>query len=734
MLPASVQQQSANFSLSNSDVQGRTIFTIRASHATQFKDENRALLQDVWITIYGRDGNRNDNIRTPECSYEPLSGNVRCDREVRIDMESVNPAAGKPAGDAMHVTTSNLSFNKNTGEASTPAPVQFEFSGGNGSGVGVTYSSKDSTVRVEHDIRFEMAASDRTSGFPVSATGSSFTVRRNDRVVVLEGPVEVRQGDRELVAGKISIGLDEGFHAQKVLIEGSPNIHAAEGKGNFTVAAEKFEGLINPAGWVQRITADGKVAGTRQTTAGTDRFQAGRAEFAMLPEHNLLKEMTATGGVTASSQQGKDSRVLKTDALHVTFAANAGAAIAGAASAARSSEKQRIETVESLAPANVQSNSADEATELRAQRIIAKFDENGRLNQLLGHSGVQVSRQAGKSAPQTSSASELAVTFGKDGNWDTLDESGDVRFAQADRHASAAHAKMSRANDTISLDGKSEFADATTRTSAGSVIIDQKSNEIHGAGGIVSTYLPAQAAKQGSTASLGSGAAHISADTVSGSSASGHVVYAGHARLWQGDSILEADQIEVWRDDKKMQATGHVVAAFPQTASPLDASFGGRSGPRGKAQSGPTLWTVRAPTLTYLDDQGKAHLDGGVSASSLQGSLTAKSLDLFLSAPGTLPGAVPVTANLPTGRQLSRVVAKGSVVVRQGERQGVAEQAEYTAAEEKFVLSGGQPTLIDNASSDTTTGRSLTFFVANDTILIGSQEGSRTITKHRVEK
>jgi hypothetical protein len=28
----------------------------------------------------------------------------------------------------------------------------------------------------------------------------------------------------------------------------------------------------------------------------------------------------------------------------------------------------------------------------------------------------------------------------------------------------------------------------------------------------------------------------------------------------------------------------------------------------------------------------------------------------------------------------------------------------------------------------------LTFFVANDTILIDSQEGSRTLTKHRVEK
>ena len=84
MLPVTVQQQSANFSLSNSDVQGRTIFTIRASHATQFKDENRALLEDVWITIYGRDGSRNDNIHTRECSYEPLRGNVRCEGKCRL--------------------------------------------------------------------------------------------------------------------------------------------------------------------------------------------------------------------------------------------------------------------------------------------------------------------------------------------------------------------------------------------------------------------------------------------------------------------------------------------------------------------------------------------------------------------------------------------------------------------------------------------------------------------------
>ena len=350
MLPTAVQQQSANFVLSDSDAQGRTTFTIRASHATQFKEENRALLQDVWITIYGRQGNGNDEIHTRECSYQPVSGGVLCDGDVQIEIKGVNASAGKPAGDTLRVNTSNLSFNRNTGEASTPAPVEFEFSGGKGHGVGITYSSKDSIVRVVHGIQFEMAASDRTGGLPVSASGSSLTVRRDDRVAVLDGPAVVTQGDRELSAGKISIELDENYHAQRVLVEGRPEMRATEGKGKFTVAAEKFEGLINAAGWVQRVVADGNVVGTRQTAAGTDRFNAGHAEFTMLPEHNLLKDMTATGGVTGVSQQGKDSRILKTDALRVTFAAGSGAPNAGTAGGGRSAEKQRIETVESLAP------------------------------------------------------------------------------------------------------------------------------------------------------------------------------------------------------------------------------------------------------------------------------------------------------------------------------------------------------------------------------------------------
>jgi lipopolysaccharide export system protein LptA len=83
--------------------------------------------------------------------------------------------------------------------------------------------------------------------------------------------------------------------------------------------------------------------------------------------------------------------------------------------------------------------------------------------------------------------------------------------------------------------------------------------------------------------------------------------------------------------------------------------------------------------------------------------------------------------------QISRAVGSGGVVVEQGERRGTAERGVYTAEDSKFVLSGGTPTVYD-ANEGTTTGRELTFNIADDTIVVDSGNGMRTLTKHRVQK
>jgi len=79
---------------------------------------------------------------------------------------------------------------------------------------------------------------------------------------------------------------------------------------------------------------------------------------------------------------------------------------------------------------------------------------------LFGHSGVDLRRQVGNGSPQTSSAEELVATFAANGNWETLDEAGNVHFQQDDRQGSAAHARMIRSTGLVTLDGSPVLSDS----------------------------------------------------------------------------------------------------------------------------------------------------------------------------------------------------------------------------------------------------------------------------------
>jgi lipopolysaccharide export system protein LptA len=186
--------------------------------------------------------------------------------------------------------------------------------------------------------------------------------------------------------------------------------------------------------------------------------------------------------------------------------------------------------------------------------------------------------------------------------------------------------------------------------------------------------------------------------------------------------VLEADSIELLRDGKVLNAAGAVKAVFPQTTAP----------PAGQALAvqattkKPVLWHVTAGTLTYSDAENRARLGKNVALQSAEQRIHAAAMDLYFTGGGS--------AN-PSGvaKQVSRAIGTGGVIVEQGVRKATAERGEYTASEGKFVMSGGNPTIYD-ASQGTTTGRQLTFFLADDTIIVDSENGSRTLTKHRVEK
>ena len=78
-------------------------------------------------------------------------------------------------------------------------------------------------------------------------------------------------------------------------------------------------------------------------------------------------------------------------------------------------------------------------------------------------------------------------------------------------------------------------------------------------------------------------------------------------------------------------------------------------------------------------------------------------------------------------------MAEGKVVITQPSRHATGGRMVYTAAEEKFVLTGGTPSIFD-AERGKITGDSLTFFRHDDRVLVEGREASPSITRTQVAR
>jgi lipopolysaccharide export system protein LptA len=135
-----------------------------------------------------------------------------------------------------------------------------------------------------------------------------------------------------------------------------------------------------------------------------------------------------------------------------------------------------------------------------------------------------------------------------------------------------------------------------------------------------------------------------------------------------------------------------------------------------------------------VDKERRARLEGEVTAKAGDFTLTADRMDVFLhprnqharnEQPGPLAG--------DSAAQLDRIVAQGQVVVAQPTRRATGDQLVYTAAEDKFVLTGGPPCIFD-AERGKITGVSLTLFRRDDRVLVEGTVTSPSVTQTRVAR
>ncbi|HVM76269.1 MAG TPA: LptA/OstA family protein [Candidatus Saccharimonadales bacterium] len=715
------ERQSIGLTLSKGEG-ARTVFTLQASKSTDFKGQDISLLEDVKVTVFGKTGERHDIIHTQSCRYSKADGAIQCAGNVQIDLQSAADFAragndGMGKGNIIHVETSSVTFERGTGRAQTVQPVHFTFSNGEGDGVGAVYFSEDGALRLVKDVRIKVrptSSSEGGSAKPgvpsvkeVLLTGTSLDLGKLSRKAVLSGPATATTHAQELTAGEFTMLLDPQFHAQTLIAQpGSrgetPKLVSTAANGPETLTANEIRAELAPEGWVRTVDADGNVRGN---TPNRDMI-ADHATVEMWPKVNESKLATLRGSVMLQERDPKDAsfRRLTTSALQLTM------------SATSSKQKSTIEHAETLDRGAMEwTDAAGAVSKLSANKLLADFSAAGKAQHLTALGNVETQRDLKGRPTQTATAENGEALLDDTGGWSQLSLHGKVRLREGERSAESQQAVFVHANQTAVLTGQAVARDASSETRATKITFHQDSGETVAEGKVRSTDLSSK--KSG--IELSPVPANISADRMVGNTKTGKALYTGQrARLWQGPSVLEADSIELLRDTRVLNAVGNVRATFPQAS-------GESTQPKDSSKPA-TVWHVSSGTLTYWDQENRAHLEKNVVVQSTGQRMRGPVLDLYFTRP-------PGPNGSPGTSQIERAVSTGGVVVEQGDRRGTAENGVYTAADDQFVLSGGTPTLYD-AEEGATTGNKLTFNLADDTIIVDSATGSRTLTKHRVQR
>jgi lipopolysaccharide export system protein LptA len=695
-IPLGVEKSATGFNLSKSEG-GKTLFTIHAASVQQYKEGGRAALHDVSITVFGRNQDRSDQIYGADFAYDPAAKVVSAEGEVRIDLEAVSalpPAAGQPPAaetkNLIHVKTSALTFNENTGIAQTKAAIEFRVPEGSGSAVGATYDSHGGVLTLKSAVRI-------TSTGPRKATitGQSATVTKNPSRIVMQS-AKVEEAQRIISADKVTVFMGEDSNIERVV--GSGNLHAS------STGAKAYE-INAPEGELEMADANqarrGVLSGGVTFASKGDSPAEGRAGKILLTfgTGNRLAKARAQDSVQLKQGPAGKSQELHAAALDLSV-----------------KDGRRLEkAVTSGGPAEIVREQAPGKTTISAGHFETVFNDQNRPVSLYGTPDAKIVDTVPGKPDRILTSRELTAKFNDKGEIISADQTGDFHYQEGTQTASAERARYAAAEETILLSGSPRVVDATqgVTLTADSIQLNRKTRNAFAQDNVKTTYSKMSAQPGG--AMLGSAdPIHVTGSTATLNSATGVARYA-KARLWQGPNIVEAPTINFDRAKRSLQAQGgqggRVASVFVQKDK------------NGKL----TPVNVTSDRLSYVDAERRAVFSGNVVVRAQDATITSASVQIIL-----LPKKGQ-TEN-QSASQLERIEAQGDIKIEQGSRKATGNKLVYTAAEEKMVLTGtpGKLPSIFDAERGQISGDSLTFFTHDGRVLVGSGETSKTEIPNRI--
>ena len=696
----------------------KTVITVQSD---DFQEQNgKDELTGVTLDIFNKQGDKYDHVKCAKAEFDVGRGILYSEGEVEITMNV--PDNEQPTGRLMVITSTGVSVESKTGKAYTDRLATFKFDRGDGQALGADYDPNTRELNLHNDVSMNWRGTDPGT-IPMKIETAQLNYNERTAKVYLTPWSKLTRDTLTMNAGPATVTLENG-NLKLVDTTQAKGTDTRPGR-NLDYAANQLFVEFNDNNQIQKMTGIDQArvvskGDTSQTTITSDRVVM---DFDTTGSDSILQTALAQGHSTMESKpvvkpgvDPADTRVLKSDNIHTKMRPGG----------------QEIEAVETDGPGAIEfiPNRPEQPHRwMNGDRIWMTY---GPKNTIQSFRSVAVTTRTEKPklkdakeapAPALTWSKNLVATFQPNSSQlANLDQTGDFRYQEGDRRAKADRALLDQPNNIINLIGGARMWDSTGSADSDKIVMNQMTGDFTAEGHVTSTRVPDKKKDDSSGGGMLSEdePLHARAKKMISKDNNLDIRYEGDVVLWQGADRLEAETVEIDRDNNLLKARGHVLSQLLDKTKDEDPAKGAND-PHGKAASKadpvaknatkPSLRVftiVRAPELDYNDETRLAHYSGGATLERPNMIVKGQDIHAFL-------------RNDSNDSSLDHANADGHVEVHETAldrtRDASSEHAEYYVDEDKVILEGGQPRFIDSMRG-TTLGKKLTWYSSDDRLLV----------------
>jgi lipopolysaccharide export system protein LptA len=705
-------------------ITNKPVVHLSAKSSLASSDPSTLELRDLKIRLYSKDATKYTYVSSSRARYDERSGIMKSEGDVHLAVDvPADKRAEDPAQVAkqVQVETSGVTYETKTGKADSDQPAKFKFGEGGGEAVGVAYDPNTGDLQLKTKVSLDFVGHGPAENKMHVEAGNLVYKEREQKVYL--SPWSKLQRQTTVIQAKNSlVTLEDGVLKQIDSDHAFGTDDREDKKTNYS--ADKMTALFDENGALVNIVGLGQAhvtstQATSRTTITGDRAdlrfavatrQIGALEVSESDLHLVLADGHAAAKSEPLPQPGvllADTRLLRSE--HIELEMKAGG-----------KDVQEIRTP-SQAQLEFQPNRADQAHRvLDAARLRIFYGEGSYIDsfqawKVATHTdrpkSVQKSAKDGKQpCPALTWSDELVAKFIANSNQvATIEQTGNFRYEEGSRKATAKRAYLEQNINRITLFDQAHVSDENGSALADKIVMNQANGDMDALGHVVSSHAPDKNERPGTSMLDNTKTMQAKSDQMQTRDNNSKIFYEGHAVIWQGANRISANVIHIDRDEQILEANGKVVSEL------VDDKADGAS---------PVFTVVHAPHLAYRDDTRIADYTGGVKLERAKMTVTSGKLQAFLT---------PKSQTDKDQSSLDHAFADEDVkiydVLATGRtRTGTSQHCEYFTSDDKVILNGGAPQMLDSYKG-VTKGRQLTYFSDDDRLLVDGEKKALAYTQ-----